>query len=273
MNKLYFSVNDADYWYEVHGDGARSLVLLHGFTGSTETWSFFIKRRPAQLRLILIDLPGHGKTKTKKLKSMEECCSDLVQLFDHIGLKKFHLAGYSMGGRTALSFTMLYPKYVQSLILESASPGLEDETERKARVEKDEQLARKIESEGMEAFVHYWENIPLFESQKRLPESVRQKIRSGRLRQSAEGLALSLRSMGTGKQPSWWHLLGKMSVPVLLLVGELDAKYVTINQKMQAEIPTCKLVICENAGHAVHIEDRDAFIRHVSLFITDKEDT
>lgn len=272
MNDLYFSIRDAAYWYEIHGDGAETLVLLHGFTGSTETWRFFVEKRPEELQLILIDLPGHGKTKTNHVTSMEACCHDLKLLFDQIGLEKFHLAGYSMGGRTALSFTMLYPEYVTSLILESASPGLAEAEERKARIKKDEQLANKLEAEGIEAFVHYWENIPLFASQKRLHKDERKTIRKERLSQSAQGLTQSLRSMGTGSQPSWWHLLGKIRIPVLLLVGELDAKYVAINKKMQAAIPKSKLIICEDIGHAVHVEDRDAFIRHAVLFITDKED-
>src|SRR5699024_8510835 len=106
MNDLYFSIDDADYWYEIHGENGIPLVLLHGFTGSTKTWQFFIEQRPEELQLIVVDLPGHGQTNTKQLKSMEDCCSDLKKLFDHIGLKKFHLAGYSMGGRTALSFTI-----------------------------------------------------------------------------------------------------------------------------------------------------------------------
>jgi len=269
---LYFTLQDADYWYEVHGEKGIPLVLLHGFTGSTKTWQFFVEQRPEQFQLIVVDLPGHGKTKTKQLKSMEDCCADLKKLFDELGLQKFHLAGYSMGGRTALSFAMFYPESIVSLILESASPGLEEVEERKERVEKDEELARKLETEGIESFVHFWENLPLFATQKHLTVSLQDSIRRGRLAQSASGLAASLRSMGTGQQPSWWHLLGNLKLPVLLLVGELDTKYVELNQKMQAKLSAGEHVVCQDTGHAVHIEDEQLFIDHVVRFITERED-
>jgi len=268
---LYYSTDDATYWYEIHGENGIPLVMLHGFTGSTKTWNFLIEKQNPNLQLIVIDLPGHGKTITENPKSMKTCCRDLQQLFNHIGLTKFHLLGYSMGGRTALSFAVNYPNYVKSLILESASPGLEDEKDREARVIKDENLAARLETEGIDEFVNFWENIPLFESQKRLPEEIQQTIRSERLSQSESGLAGSLRSMGTGTMPSWWHLLGKMDIPVLLLVGELDAKFVAINRKMNEIIPHSKLIICKDAGHAVHIENREEFIKRVMDFLHKEE--
>src|SRR5690625_6593165 len=80
-----------------------------------------------------------------------------------------------MGGRVALSFAMNFSRQVKSLILESSSPGLEMEAERKARKESDKQLAEKIVHEGIESFVQYWENIPLFHTQKSLDDNVDRK--------------------------------------------------------------------------------------------------
>ncbi|GIW50403.1 MAG: hypothetical protein KatS3mg080_1014 [Anoxybacillus sp.] len=76
-----------------------------------------------------------------------------------------------MGGRRlALTFAVLYPQYVQTLILESSSPGLKTEEERMKRREEDERLAQFIEQHGVASFVDRWENIPLFSSLQRLPE-------------------------------------------------------------------------------------------------------
>lgn len=263
---MYYLTNDASYWYEVYGKGIP-LVMLHGFTGSTKTWEYFIEHRNPNIQMIVIDLPGHGKTTTQNPKTMETCCSDLHQLFQYLGLNNFHLLGYSMGGRTALSFASLYPDSVNSLILESASPGLETAQEQRIRIQKDEDLASKLESDGIEAFVDFWENIPLFASQKKLPELEQQSIRTERLNQSEQGLAESLRYMGTGIQPSCWHILGKMEIPVLLLVGELDEKFVTINKKMKDNLLHSKLIIFENAGHAIHVEVKREFVRQVIEFI------
>lgn len=263
---MEFSIRDAIYHYEITGEGIP-IVLLHGFTGSHHTWSSFISKWQEHFQLITIDLPGHGKTVTKTSRTMESCCHDLRQLFDHLELTTFHLLGYSMGGRVALSFAMFYPQYISSLILESTSPGLQAEDERNERIKNDEKLARKIEKEGLKSFIDFWENIPLFASQKKLPIDIQQSIRAERLSQSETGLTESLRHMGTGRQPSWWRKLTELTRPTLLIVGELDRKFVEINERMQKSLFSAELEIVENVGHAIHVEEPEKFGKLVIAFI------
>src|SRR5699024_12662710 len=156
----------------------------------------------------------------------------LRQLFIHLEVSPVHLVGYSMGGRTALSFALTYPEMVRSLTLESSSPGLATEMERMERVKNDEKLAKKIEQEGVEAFVNYWETIPLFETQRSLPNRVKAAIHKERLGHTAAGLANSLRYMGTGKQPSWWQALSRFEQHVQLMVGRLARNRININQQL-----------------------------------------
>lgn len=254
-----------DYWYELYGDGVP-IVLLHGFTGSGETWKNFISTSSAGFEFITIDLPGHGKTKPHVLKTMDECIDDLHQLFKELNRSKFILVGYSMGGRTALSYAAKYPEMLAGLVLESASPGLSEESARIKRRNQDEKLAKKIEEEGIQEFVNYWENIPLFETQKRLREEIQSKIRAERLAQSVTGLANSLRGMGTGSQRSNWEQLETLSIPVLLLAGELDPKFVKINEDMKNRIPNAELKLFPDAGHAIHVEKPQAFQKSVLAF-------
>ncbi|WP_100013199.1 2-succinyl-6-hydroxy-2,4-cyclohexadiene-1-carboxylate synthase [Lentibacillus sediminis] len=263
---MYVSINDSMYWYEESGDGIP-LVMLHGFTGSSRTWEDFSKTHGQGFRVITVDLPGHGKTQTPNGLTMEQCCRELGDLFKALNLDRFHLLGYSMGGRTALSFAMIYPGAIESLILESASPGLDDEQERLERQEKDEKLARKIEREGIPAFVEYWESIPLFSTQKALSQAVREQVREERMAQTEEGLAGSLRGMGTGAQPSWWESLPAFETPVLLLAGELDNKFARVNQQMAARFPNAELHTVQGAGHAIHVEKPQMFGKLVRGFI------
>lgn len=259
-------IRDNSYWYEIYGEG-EAVVLLHGFTGSTKTWSNFIESYQSKFKIITIDLPGHGKTECPNPISMETCCHDIHTILQRNQIHRFHLLGYSMGGRTALTYAMLYPEQLQSLILESASPGLRTEEERHNRIQSDEKLANKMEEEGVESFVNYWENIPLFESQKKLPQNIQQKIRNERLSQSAEGLAMSLRTMGTGRQPSWWSHLETFDKPVLLIVGELDHKYVAINSEMKKSLVNSEMIVVKNVGHAIHVEQPEFFGKMVEEFI------
>src|SRR5699024_7304062 len=205
MNKFIVS-KDVKYAFTIQGEG-EPLVLLHGFTGSKKTWKECIKRLDKYFKVIALDIPGHGETDTESARTISEFCSDLQDILKMLKIGEALLLGYWMGGRIALSFAIHYPESVHTLILESASPGLKTNADRLKRVENDTNLAEQIMEKGIIHFTDYWENIPLFETQKQLTASVRDKIRQERLSQSPEGLAGSLVNMGTGKQPSFWKRL------------------------------------------------------------------
>ncbi|MFD1066495.1 2-succinyl-6-hydroxy-2,4-cyclohexadiene-1-carboxylate synthase [Oceanobacillus locisalsi] len=249
--------------YDIIGQG-EPILFLHGFTGTRETWRE-VSSCFSEYQCILVDLPGHGKTDSP-ITSMKDCCSLLAAMLDQLGISQTHVVGYSMGGRTALSFAMYYPEYIASLVLESASPGLKEEPARQERKEKDEQLARRILEQGVEEFVNNWQELPLFATQKRLPDREQRKIREERLSQNAEGLAMSLRTMGTGVQPSWWNDLPQLPHSTLLIVGEEDEKFVAMNRHMQTSIPRVTFLICADAGHAVHVEKSRNFGKMVNGF-------
>src|SRR5690606_8543487 len=107
--------------------------------------------------------------------------------------------------------------------------------------------------------VDYWENIPLFETQKKLPDAQREQLRVQRLQNSPNGLANSLRGMGTGVQPSLWDDLHKLNIPVALIAGEQDTKFVSIAQNMHRKISHSTLHIVRNAGHTIHLEQAEKF--------------
>ena len=164
-----------------------------------------------------------------------------------------------MGGRIALSYAIKYPGRVQTLILESASPGLRTEQERNVRKKADDELANKIEANGVTSFVNAWENIPLFASQKQLPPYNQQAIREERLRQKEQGLANSLRGIGTGMMPQVWSKLHVLSMPVTLITGALDTKFVDIAREMTMFIQKVRHLIVNDVGHAIHVENPSEF--------------
>lgn len=263
---MHFKTNGSSYWYEINGEG-EPVLLLHGFTGTATTWSSFIENWGRNFHVITVDLPGHGKTESTNPKTMNDFCTDIVSLLNYLQLEQVHVAGYSLGGRAALSFAMIYPERVKSLILESASPGLAYTNEREDRVQTDEQLAQRIEHDGIGSFVNFWEGIPLFQSQDKLSTEIKTKIRDERLSQDTGGLARSLRYMGTGAQPSWWDSLQDVTTPVLLLAGELDEKFIGINKKMSDRMPSVDLKVVKNSGHAIHVEQPQIFGKIVSGFL------
>lgn len=240
----------------------KTVVLLHGFTGSAKTWNQIVAAFEEKYRVMAIDLIGHGLTDSPKDVShytMAEQVELLHDFFMQRGLQSFTLVGYSMGGRVAIAYALKYPETVEQLVLESSSPGLESTSEREARVAKDGELANKIEEQGIEAFVNYWEEIPLFATQKKLSVDDQAEVRAERLAQQPRGLANSLRGMGTGQQDSYWEQLGEFTKPVLLVTGELDEKFCDKAKAMLNLFPNYQHIVVPNAGHAIHVENPVTF--------------
>jgi 2-succinyl-6-hydroxy-2,4-cyclohexadiene-1-carboxylate synthase len=269
----FVRANGIDFNVQDHGKGPP-LVLLHGFTGSSATWSLIGNDLARHHRVIAIDLIGHGASSAPGDPSrygFDQALDDLAEVTYQLGLSEAAWLGYSMGGRLALGLVLRHPDRVSALILASATPGILHEGERLQRGEADEELARRIEDFGVEAFVGEWERLPLWETQRALPAEVLQHERDLRLRNSAIGLANSLRGMGQGAQPSYWDRLGEIQAPVLLIAGSLDRKFVGIAGQMGIKIPDATLAVVPDAGHAVHLERPQQLAASVRDFLGTRE--
>lgn len=246
------------------------LVLLHGFTGSAMSWGPLAEMLAARNTVLAVDIVGHGASgKPADLApyAIDRAARDAVAAMLAFGVRRGSWLGYSMGGRLALYVAATIPKAVDRLVLIGASPGLAAPGEREARRAADEALADRIEDEGVPAFVDYWEALPLFETQARLPAGMRLAIRRGRLANDARGLANSLRGMGTGVQPSLHDRLGDIEAPSLLLAGARDAKFAAIAREMAAAMPDARAHLVPDAGHAAHIEKPAYCARTIAAFL------
>jgi 2-succinyl-6-hydroxy-2,4-cyclohexadiene-1-carboxylate synthase len=273
MGSTFVHVNGVRLGIEQRGETRNSdqtLVLLHGFTGSAAGWRHHMDSLADYgLRIIALDLLGHGQSdapKDAKRYSIEHCQKDIVAALEELGVHKGQatMLGYSMGGRIAL-YTA-FSGFFRALILESASPGLKDPSEREKRRRSDEALAASIEREGVPTFIERWERLPLFASQKTLPFGCREALHRQRLQNNATGLALSLRGVGTGVQPSLHARLPTLHMPVLLIAGELDTKFTMIAKHMAQALPQSQLHIILAAGHTVHLEQPQLFTSLVGYF-------
>jgi 2-succinyl-6-hydroxy-2,4-cyclohexadiene-1-carboxylate synthase len=183
-----------------------------------------------------------------------------------------HVIGYSMGGRLALSLALARPEKVASLLLIGASPGLADPAARAARIEADLALARSIEDEGLARFVDYWMALPLFASQASLGARFLAASRSQRLRCNPLALANSLRGMGAGAMPPLHDDLECLDLPVCLVAGSRDVKFVALAESMRHRLPNARCALVEGVGHAAHLEDTDAFSQIARGFLAEVDD-
>ena len=233
------------------------VILLHGFTQTRRSWNEIAASLAPEHDVIALDAPGHGE--------LADIALDLWQgarLVAQQGGGATYV-GYSMGGRLCLHVALAHPDHVDALVLIGATPGIRDDSERAARQSDDEARAERIERDGVDAFLHEWLAQPLFASLPREARGV-----DDRRTNTAAGLASSLRLAGAGAQESLWDRLPELEMPVLLVVGELDEKFMAIAHEMATAIgANARVAAVAGAGHAAHLERPDAFVAIVRPFL------
>jgi len=239
-------------------------LALHGFLGDHHDWDAFRDSLPTGFEIMAPDLPGHGPRPSAvpdDFGGWTAWVHDLLSAQD----EPVHLLGYSMGGRLALSAALADPRYVASLTLLSASPGLATTEERVARLESDTQRAQTLEQHGLEAFLHHWYQLPLFAPlvESRGLHTLVERRRHGH----ASSLAQALRTGSTGTMPDCRSLLPDLQIPVLTLAGEQDSKYLQLEQDIAAAALHGFFAVLPGAGHALLLEAPHACARRWSAFI------
>src|SRR5256885_13926321 len=127
-----------------------------------------------------------------------------------------------MGGRLALHLALQRPDVVERLVVLGATGGIDDEGERAARRASDEALAKSIEAKGVDAFLEQGLGQPMFAN---VPRG------NGRQRDPTI-LMSSLRALGTGTQEPLWSRLNELEMPVLVLAGARDEKFVALGRRL-----------------------------------------
>lgn len=229
-----------------------AVTFLHGFTQRGSSWEELWSLLPGGRRLVAVDLPGHGDSPDTGA-TLPESARALTETWDALGIGASALVGYSLGGRLALFVAALFPDRVTHLVTIGAQAGFEGEA-RQRRLEADDALARRIETEGVEWFASYWADLPIFAGlRNRGPERLAAYDRMRRGNRSS-GLAASLRGMGGAAEPPFWDRLGAITAPTLLLAGEHDQPYIEQAHRLRALIPGSRLGIVPGAGHSAHLE-------------------
>ena len=243
---------------------AQRFVLAHGFTQTARSWDVIEQLVHARLpgaETVAVDLPGHGDAPPPADSDLWVSATRLVNAG---GTGTY--VGYSMGGRVSLHAALAHPAAVKRLVLIGATAGIDDPSERQARREADERLADHIDAIGVPSFIDEWLANPLFSG---LTETT--ALRADRLRNTAAALAASIRATGTGTQASLWTRLDEIECPTLVLVGEHDAKFTELGQRLVDGLTNAELVVVPDAGHSVHLEQPEATVEAIATWSTTSE--
>jgi len=224
------------------------LTALHGFTETDDVWTEVLAPLKRPLRCPL--LPGHGWRPCPAGTTIKTVAGEIAAKLPAGG----DLLGYSLGGRIALQVALDHPTKLRRLVLISSTAGLRDVQEREKRVRHDHAFAEVLEEDGLGPFVAWWESNPALKPARVMPRAMIEQLRCRRLNQDPLGLAGVLRHLSTGAMTDLWPRLGELKMPVLLIAGESDPRYVAVMKDMAAKIPGAQLELVPGCGHAVHRE-------------------
>jgi len=249
-------VNGYRMWVE---DGGRGLplVLIHAFPLDHHVWKDVRDGLVEDYRVILYDMRGFGRsTATEPPYTMELLADDLVALLDTLDIDRALVGGISMGGYVALSVLRHHAERVKGLALVATRAGTDTPAGRQSRDEMAD-LARRA---GTSAVVDSMVPKLLSETVRSDRPDIVERVRRIGAQASTDGVVGAL--MAIRDRPDSFAVLGRISIPSLVLVGDEDPITPPAeSEAMAAAIPGALLRTVQRAGHLVTMEKPDEVTR------------
>jgi pimeloyl-ACP methyl ester carboxylesterase len=240
-----------DIHYEAHGSGP-TLLLTHGYSSTSAMWQGQIEALSRHHKLVLWDMRGHGQSdypEDPAAYSEALTVADIAALLDKVGADTAIVGGLSLGGYMSLAFYRAHPQRVRALLIIDTGPGFKKDDAREAWNKRARETGERFEREGLEVL------------KSASPE------RSSVSHRDACGLARAARGMLIQRDARVIELLPDIQVPSLVVVGADDAPFLAASDYMAAKIPGARKAVIAAAGHAVNIDQPQAFIEAVLPFL------
>lgn len=238
-------------YYEVHGSGPP-LLLTHGYSSTSTMWHGQVEALSKRHTLLLWDMRGHGQSDypdDAAAYSEDLTVADMAALLDEVGAASAIIGGLSLGGYMSLAFYRAHPERVDALLIIDTGPGFKKDDAREAWNRRAHDTGDRFEREGLEGL------------KSASPE------RSSVTHRDASGLARAARGMLTQRDAGVIELLPNIRVPALVIVGADDTPFLAASDYMAAKIPGANKVVIPAAGHAVNLDQPQAFIDAVLPFL------
>ncbi len=240
----------------------KALVLLHGFLQSLDVWSSYVLSYMHDLRVITIDLPGHGHSDTfAEVHSMDFMARTVKTVLDEAGVDQCVMVGHSMGGYVALAFAEKYPYSLRGLGLINSHALCDSEHHQECRKSVCEQVLENRAS----YIVNF---VPtLFDDSNRtaLSQDIKD-LQEQCLETRTESIIAAQKGMMA--RPSRIGVLQQLEVPVLFVYGKKDPRIPLEIAISQAMLPHhSEILLLENVGHMAFMEEREYVKPRIKNFV------
>jgi len=261
-------------FYRKYGEGPP-LIILHGLYGSSDNWATIAKDLGTTYTVYLPDLRNHGNSPHSEIHTYDAMRDDIYELAAALNLKKFFLAGHSMGGKTAISFALKWPGMLYGLLIADISPFV-NETSGHSAYDQHLSILKAMQSV----------DISNITSRRDAELDLEEKIRDEKTR----GFVLKNLKRESGNKFAWKinvaALLNNLEkimegeerksiidqsvsgFPVIFLKGS-DSDYILpADYKYILKLfPAAEIIVVENAGHWIHADRPDKVIESLKRLL------
>ncbi len=250
-------------YHRTFGKG-EPLFILHGLFGSSDNWVTLGRIFAEKYQIVLVDLRNHGRSPQSDLWNYSEMAEDIIQLANQLGFHLINLLGHSMGGKVGMTIAGAYPELLNKLIVADIAPRYYPIRHRKiidgllsinlqqikSRNEAERQLADYVPQPGLRQFL--------------LKNLDRNTEKGFKWKLNLEIINNHLENVGVATIPS-----NKISTPSLFIRG-INSDYVTDEDIMEIRkhYSNSSVESIGNAGHWLHAEQPEAFVKTVIDFLT-----
>lgn len=256
-------------YYEEVGSGIP-IVFVHEFAGDSRSWQSQVRYFSPRYRCIRFNARGYPPSDvpdSAEKYSQERARDDIKAVIDVLEIEQAHLVGLSMGGFATLHFGFAYPDRARSLVVAGCGYGAAPDKRAQFAAEA-EIAARRFEELGMTAAAEAYALGPSrVQFQNKAPRGWREFV-DQLAEHSSLGAVLTLRGVQQ-RRPSLFDLVECMktlTTPILIITGDEDWPCLEPALLMKRMISTAGLIVLPNTGHAVNLEEPEAFNQHLDEF-------
>ncbi|MDB5967283.1 MAG: 3-oxoadipate enol-lactonase [Polaromonas sp.] len=240
---------------------APAVVLIHALATHSELWAFQVPAWAMHLRVIRVDLPGHGLSPMLEgVRSLADFAREIATVLDDLDVNRAALVGLSLGGMVAQAFALAYPARTSALVLAHTSartdPAVQQIWARRIEQFRDEGLAAQVPS-----ILERWMPRSFAESSPLTLEWIASQIRSTR----PEGYQASIEAI---QQLDHLDRLKHITAPALVIAGEVDAAAPPATAALMAErLPDARLVVLPGVAHLGNVQQPVLFTETAGSFL------